>query len=157
MNHGISFSCSKKFRRVLSRITCYKILRNDLIDMAIKEFQLSKKQASGLIDRGIHQLKKQGLVMSDGCIKNISYHLSSTVIKLPLFHKVNSEEHVLSSEKETLEQELVLIRYELEAYQELLDKIPQHKLKIIKLQQDAAEKFNQLNGKLRAVNQLLSL
>ncbi|EIM7728364.1 hypothetical protein LN119_001717 [Salmonella enterica subsp. enterica serovar Coeln] len=125
--------------------------------MAIKEFNLSEKQALGLIDRGIHQLKKQGLVRSDGGIKNISYLFSFGVINLPLLHTVNDEELVLSSEKETLEKELALIRYELEAYQELLGKIPQQKLKILKLQQDTTEKFNQLNGKLRAVNQLLSL
>ena len=64
---------------------------------------------------------------------------------------------VLSSEKKKIEKELAQIRYELEAYQEFLEKIPKQKLKIMRLQQETAEKLNQLNGKLRAVNQLLSL
>jgi hypothetical protein len=128
-----------------------------LINIAITEFQLSEKQASGLIDRGVYQLKKQGLVRSDGRIKNVSSLFSFGVINLPPLHTVNDEELVLCSERERLEKELSLIRYEHEAYQELLDKIPQQKLKIIKLQQDTTEKSNQLNGKLRAVNQLLSL
>lgn len=157
MNQGILFSGSKKFRRVLKQLTCHKVLRCELINIAITEFQLSEKQASGLIDRGVYQLKKQGLVRSDGRIKNISYLFSFGVINLPPLLTVTDEELVLYSEKERLEKELALIRYEQEAYQELLDKIPQQKLKIIKLQQDTDEKLNQLNGKLRAVNQLLSL
>lgn len=72
-------------------------------------------------------------------------------------HVVNDAALVLSSEKQILEKELAQIRYELEAYQEFLEKIPKQKLKIIRLQQDTAEKLNQLHGKLRAVNQLLSL
>ena len=157
MNQGILFSGSKKFRRVLNQLTCHKVLRSELINIAITEFQLSEKQASGLIDRGVYQLKQQGLVRSDGRIKNISYLFSFGVISHPQLHVVNDEELVLCSERERLEKELALIHYEQKAYQELLDKIPQQKLKIMKLQQDTAEKFNQLNGKLRAVNQLLSL
>ncbi|PWD73025.1 hypothetical protein [Pectobacterium versatile] len=157
MNQRILFSGSKKFRRILNQLTCHKVLRSELINIAITEFQLSEKQASGLIDRGVYQLKQQGLVRSDGRIKNISYLFSFGVINLQSLHTVNAEELVLCSERERLEKELTLIRYEQEAYQELLDKIPQQKLKIIKLQQDTDEKLNQLNGKLRAVNQLLSL
>lgn len=156
MNQGILLSGSKKFRWILNHLTCHKVLRSELITIAIKEFQLSEKQASGLIDRGIYQLKKQGLVRSDGRIKNISYLFKFGVISHQQLH-VNDEELVLCSERERLKNELALIHYEQKAYQELLDKIPQQKLKIMKLQQDTAEKFNQLNGKLRVVNQLLSL
>lgn len=157
MDQGILFSVSKKFRRVLNQLNCHRVLRSELINITIIEFQLSEKQASGLIDRGIYQLKKRGLVSSDGSVKNISYLFSFGVIKLLPLHPFNVEEHVLCSERERLEKELALIRYEQEAYQELMDKIPQQKLKIIKLQQDTDEKLNQLHGKLRAVNQLLSL
>jgi hypothetical protein len=79
------------------------------------------------------------------------------VISHSPLHVVNDAALVLSSEKQILEKELAQIRYELEAYQEFLEKIPKQKLKIIRLQQDTAEKLNQLHGKLRAVNQLLSL
>lgn len=157
MNQGILFSGSKKFRRILNQLTCHKVLRSELINIAITEFQLSEKQASGLIDRGVYQLKKQGLVRSDGRIKNISYLFSFGVISNPALGVVNDAAFVLSSEKQILEKELAQIRYELEAYQEFLEIIPKQKLKIMKLQQDTVEKLNQLNGKLRAVNQLLSL
>lgn len=157
MNQGILFSSSKKFRRVLNQLTCHKVLRSSLINIAITEFQLSEKQAAGLIDRGVYQLKKQGLVRSDGRIKNISYLFSFGVINHSQRHVINDEDLVLCSERERLEKEVSLIRYEQEAYQELLDKIPQQKLNIMKLQQETNEKLNQLNGKLRAINQLLSL
>lgn len=63
---------------------------------------------------------------------------------------------MLYREKETLEKELSLIHYELKAYQELVKK-SHNKLKINKLQLDTTERAQKLNGKLRAVNQLLSL
>ncbi|HAD41193.1 MAG TPA: hypothetical protein DCF88_13945 [Plesiomonas shigelloides] len=157
MNQGILFSSSKKFRHVLNQLTCHKVFRSVLINIAITEFQLSEKQAAGLIDRGVYQLKKQGLVRSDGRIKNISYLFSFGVISHSQHHVVNDETLVLSSERERLENELSLTRYEQEAYQELLDKIPRQKRKIIKLQQDTDKKLKQLNGKLRAIHQLLSL
>lgn len=157
MNQGILFSSSKKFRRILNQLTNHKVSRSVLINMAITDFQLSEKQATGLIDRGVYQLKKQGLVRSNGRIKNISYLFSFEVISHPQRNVINDADLVLCSERERLENELSLTRYEQEAYQELLDKIPQQKLKIIKLQQDTDKKLNQLNGKLRAINQLLSL
>ena len=50
----------------------------------------------------------------------------------------------------------MLTRYELQAYRELLEQLPQEKHKITKLHKTASEKLYQLNGKLRAVNQLIS-
>ncbi|NYS28958.1 hypothetical protein [Pantoea sp. WMus005] len=157
MNQGISFSSSKKFRHILNQLRNHKVLRSQLINIAITEFQLTEKQAAGLIDRGIYQLRHQGLVKADGKVKNISYQFSFGVINHPPLHVVNDATLLLSSEKKKLEKELAQIRYELEAYQEFLEKIPKKKLKIMRLQQDTAEKLNQLNGKLQAVNQLLSL
>lgn len=157
MNQRILFSSSKKFRHILSQLKNHKILRSELINIAIIEFQLTNKQAVGLIDRGIYQLKQQGLVKANGKLKNISYQFSFGVINHPLLHVVNDATLVLSSEKKKLEKELAQIRYELEAYEEFLEKIPKLKLKIMRLQQDNADKLNQLNGKLRAINQLLSL
>ncbi|EKT66686.1 hypothetical protein [Providencia alcalifaciens] len=157
MNHEMLTKISKKFRRILPLITNQKILRSELIYIATEELQLTKKKASGLIDRAIHQLKKQGLVISDGCTKNISYIFSFEVINPSKFHIFNDNEFDLPSEKEILEKELSLIHYELQAYLELLEKLPQKKFKITKLQHNATKKFNQLHGKLRAINQLLSL
>ncbi|HHH0220731.1 TPA: hypothetical protein ACPZP6_003983 [Yersinia enterocolitica] len=157
MNQGILFSSSKKFRHILNQLTSHKVLRSDLINIVMIEFRLSKNQAIGLVDRGIYQLKHQGLVKATGKVKNISYQFSFGVISNPPLHVVNDAALVLSSEKQILEKELTQIRYELEAYQEFLEKIPKQKLKIMRLQQDTAEKLNQLNGKLRAINQLLSL
>lgn len=157
MNQGILFISSKKFRHVLNQLRNHKILRSQLINIAITEFQLTEKQATGLIDRGIYQLRHQGLVKANGKVKNISYQFSLGVINHPPPHVVNDATLLLSSEKEKLQKELAQLRYELEAYQEFLAKIPKQKLKIMRLQQDTAEKLNQLNGKLQAVNQLLSL
>lgn len=141
----------------MNQLRNHKALRSQLINIAITEFQLTEKQAAGLIDRGIYQLRHQGLVKADGKVKNISYQFSFGVINHPPLHVVNDAMLLLSSEKKKLEKELAQIRYELEAYQEFLEKIPKKKLKIMRLQQDTAEKLNQLNGKLQAVNQLLSL
>ncbi len=157
MTCRISFKISKKFGRVLAQINHNKISRNHLINIAIKEIKLSRIQATGLVDRGVHQLKMQGLVISSGSIKNIIYKFSSEVTNPSLFHQANDGNCMLSSEKKALEKDLLLIRYELQAYRELLEKIPQEKLKITKLQKDTAEKFNQLNGTIRAINQLLSM
>ncbi|WP_156137297.1 hypothetical protein [Pantoea sp. MBLJ3] len=141
---------------MLGKANCHLISRKSLINIAIDELNLSFKQAAGLVDRGIHELKKQGLVLSSGRPKHISYVFSLSIKNDEAFQLIIDEKLVLSSEKETLEKELSMISYELEAYQELLKKIPHKKLKIIKLQQDTLEKTNQLNGKLRAINQLLS-
>ena len=64
---------------------------------------------------------------------------------------------ITQSEKQALETELNLTKYELEAYNELLLKIPQEKNKIILLHKKTSEKFFQLNGKLRAINQLMAI
>ncbi|EOY5454507.1 hypothetical protein ACP6QU_000989 [Cronobacter dublinensis] len=157
MNQGMLFCSSKKFRHILNKLISHTILRSELINIAITEFQITHIQAAGLIDRGIYQLKRQGLVKANGKIKNISYQFSFGVINHQPLHIVNDATLVLSSEKKKIEKELAQIRYELEAYQEFLEKIPKQKLKIMRLQQETAEKLNQLNGKLRAVNQLLSL
>ncbi|WP_109406197.1 hypothetical protein [Proteus faecis] len=154
MNNEELMKVSKKFRRILPLITNQRILRSELINIAISELQLTEKKASGLIDRAIHQLKKQGLVISDGSTKNTSYIFAVGVIN-PLQFCIDCEFDLLS-EKEELEKELSLLCYELQAYQKLLEKIPQKKLKINKLQETAYEKCNQLNGNLRAINQLLS-
>ena len=70
---------------------------------------------------------------------------------------LSSEKGVLASEKQVLETELNLTKYELEAYNELLLKIPQEKNKIILLHKKTSEKFAKLNGKLRAINQLIAI
>ncbi|MBS0855337.1 MULTISPECIES: hypothetical protein [unclassified Tatumella] len=157
MNQGILFSSSKKFLHILNQLTNHKILRNDLINIAIIEFQLSKKQAVGLIDRGIYQLKHQDLVQASGNVKNISYQFSLEVMSHLPVNVAYDAAQLLTSEKQGLEKELMQIHYEQEAYQEFLEKIPNKKLSIMRLQQETAEKFNQLNGKLRAINQLLAL
>ncbi len=72
-----------------------------------------------------------------------------------------SNEHTknyhLTSEQRLLEEELLLTRYELQAYRELLEQLPQEKNKITRLHKTASEKLYQLNGKLRAVNQLIAI
>lgn len=156
MNHVTSFRSSKKFRQVLGKANSHLISRKLLISIAIEELNLSVKQAAGLVDRGIHELKKQGLVLSSGRPKHISYAFSVSMKNDEEFQLIIDDKHELSSEKETLEKELSMVRYELEAYQELLKRIPHKKVKITKLQQDTIEKSNQLSGKLRAINQVLS-
>ncbi len=156
MNHVASFRSSKKFRQVLGKVNCHSISRKLLINIAIEELNLSVRQATSLIDRGVHELKKQGLVLSSGRPKHKSYTFSLSMISNEEHRLIIDEKDILSSEKETLEKEISMICYELEAYQELLKKIPHKKLKIRRLQKDTIEKSNRLNGKLRAINQLLS-
>ena len=157
MNHKTSFRRSKKFRRILSKATCETISRKALINNAINSLELSEKQAAGLVDRGVCELKKQGLVISTRSRKHTTYVFSTSLINHQKLHEVNDAKSMLYREKKTLEKELSLIHYELEAYQELIKKIPQKKHKINKLQIDTTERAQKLNGKLRAVNQLLSL
>lgn len=129
MTCRISFKISKKFARVLAQINHNKISRNHLISIAIKEMKLSRVQATGLVDRGVHQLKMQGLVISSGSIKNIIYNFSSEVTNPSLFHQANDGNCMLSSEKKALEKDLLLISYELQAYRELLEKSHKKSLK----------------------------
>jgi len=157
MNNESLFSSSKKFRHILNQLTKDKVLRIELISIAIAEFRITKKQATGLIDRGVYQLKQQGFVTTSGKSKNIYYQFCFNAIEDQQYQLINGYELTLYSEKEILEKELMQTRYELEAYQEFLAKMPQQKLKIVKLQQDCVEKLNQLGGKLRAIKQMLPL
>ncbi|MFQ2043363.1 hypothetical protein ACK35C_20430, partial [Aeromonas veronii] len=63
----------------------------------------------------------------------------------------------LASELRSLEEELLLTRYELQAYREILEKLPQEKQKITCLHKNASEKIYRLNGKIRAVSQLVMM
>ncbi|MFQ1749173.1 hypothetical protein ACK4AA_21480, partial [Aeromonas veronii] len=49
------------------------------------------------------------------------------------------------------------LRYELQAYREILEKLPQEKQKITCLHKNASEKIYRLNGKIRAVSQLVMM
>ncbi|MDA6274955.1 hypothetical protein OSK12_26350, partial [Escherichia coli] len=78
----------------------HQVLRSNLINIAMTEFRLSEKQAIGLIDRGIYQLKYQGLVKANGKVKNITYQFSFGVISHSPLHVVNDAALLLSSEKQ---------------------------------------------------------
>lgn len=107
---------------MLGKVNCQLISRNPLINISIYELSLSFKQATGLVGPSIHELKKQGLVLSSGRPKHISYVFSLNIKNNKEFQLIFDEKHVLSSEKETSEKELSMISYELEVYQELLKK-----------------------------------
>ena len=157
MTCEISFKISKKFRQVLAQTNHRIISRNDLIKLVIKETELSQVQATGLVDRGVHQLKAQGLATSIGQPKNIFYEFASEVRNPSLFCYENDSYDILTKEKKILEKGILLVQYELQAYEELLERIPKEKSKIIKLQKNTLEHLNKLNGQLRAVEQLLTL
>ncbi len=118
---------------------------------------LTQKQASGLIDRNIHFLKKQGFATPNGFNKYRNYVFTNEVLEnVRSSSNEYNKIYNLTSEQRSLEEELLLTRYELQAYRELLEQLPQEKHKITKLHKTASEKLYQLNGKLRAVNQLIS-
>ena len=148
---------NQKFVYILSKTEGLISKRKDLIDIARNEFSLTVAQASGLIDRNIHILKMLGAVSPEGGRSNRKYVFQSEIINDARLSMLSSGKGVLASEKQALETELNLTKYELEAYNELLLKIPQEKNKIILLHKKTSEKFFQLNGKLRAINQLMAI
>lgn len=156
MTQRVINKITENFRHVLSRTEGQLIKRKDLINLAQKEFLLSRYEAEGLIDRNIHILKKNGALYPEGSHKNRGY-----VFQLEILDDVRSSfKHdtinILTKEKRAAEIDLHMTKYELKAYEELLPKVPHENMKIIKLYEKATEKVSQLQGKLRAINQLIS-
>ena len=151
------YGISANFCRVLAKVKSTSISRKELILLAMTHNNLTEKQASGLIDRNIHFLKKQGLATANGFNKYRNYIFTNELLEnVRSLSNEHTKNYHLTSEQRLLEEELLLTRYELQAYRELLEQLPQEKHKITKLHKTASEKLYQLNGKLRAVNQLIS-
>jgi hypothetical protein len=150
------YGISANFCRVLAKVKNTIISRKELILLAMTN-NLTEKQASGLIDRNIHFLKKQGFATANGFNKYRNYVFTNELLEnVRLSSNEYNKIYNLTSEQRSLEEELLLTRYELQAYRELLEQLPQEKHKITKLHKTASEKLYQINGKLRAVNQLIS-
>lgn len=152
------YGISANFCRVLAKVKNTTISRKELILLAMTHNNLTQKQASGLIDRNIHFLKKQGLATANGFNKYRNYIFTNELLEnVRLSSNEHTKNYHLTSEQRLLEEELLLTRYELQAYRELLEQLPQEKNKITRLHKTASEKLYQLNGKLRAVNQLIAI
>ena len=152
------YGISANFCRVLAKVKNTTISRKELILLAMIHNNLTQKQASGLIDRNIHFLKKQGFATSNGFNKYRNYVFTNELLEnVRLSSNEYNKIYNLTSEQRSLEEELLLTRYELQAYRELLEQLPQEKNKITRLHKTASEKLYQLNGKLRAVNQLIAI
>ena len=67
------YGISANFCRVLAKVKSTTISRKELILLAMTHNNLTQKQASGLIDRNIHFLKKQGLATANGFNKYRNY------------------------------------------------------------------------------------
>lgn len=152
------YGISANFCRVLAKVKSTFISRKELILLAMTNNTLTEKQASGLIDRNIHFLKKQGLAKASGLNKCRNYIFTNELLEnVRSLSNEHTKNYHLTSEQRLLEEELLLTRYELQAYRELLEQLPQEKHKITRLHKTASEKLYQLNGKLRAVNQLIAI
>lgn len=156
MHQGTLCKTSEKFRRVLAEIKCNHIKRKELIKIAISVNQLSEQQACGLINRNIYLLKRQGLVTSCGGRNHRGYEFDECLLRDTRICLPTSCHYDLLAEKKALEKEVLMTQYEMQAYNELLQKMPNEKHKINRLHKGATEKLYQLNGKLRAVNQIIS-
>jgi hypothetical protein len=154
MTQRIIDKTSEKFRQILSKTSGPIVKRKELIALAQTELHLSDSQSGGLIDRGMLILKKYGIASPEGPKGDRGYKLSENLWS---DDKLPSTTLVLTKTKSNIETELRLTTYELEAYNDLLEQIPQEKSKITKLRKDTTEKYFQLHGKLRAINQLIAL
>lgn len=150
------YKINKKFGQVLREMIGRKISRKDLIRLAMEVNGLAEYQASGLVDRHIYMLKKQDAVKAIGQQNNRGYIFSDDLID-NFKTSIKHEDYDLTIELRSLEEELLLTRYELQAYSEMLEKLPQEKQKISWLHKNASEKIYQLNGKIRAVCQLVMM
>lgn len=150
------YKISNMFGQVLRKMTGRKISRKELIQLAMEVNDLAGYQASGLVDRHIYSLKKQDVVKAIGPQNNRSYIFSDDLLD-NLHATTKDEDYDLTSELRSLEEELLMTRYELQAYSDLLEKLPQEKQKISWLHKNASEKIYQLNGKIRAVCQLVMM
>ncbi|MCF5881610.1 hypothetical protein K3H38_01310 [Aeromonas veronii] len=146
------YKISNKFYQVLLKMTGLKISRKELIRLAMEVNDLAVYQASGLVDRHVYSLKKQDAVKANGPKNNRHYIFSDDLLG-SLQASIKGDNYDLASELRSLEEELLLTRYELQAYREILEKLPQEKQKITCLHKNASEKIYRLNGKIRAVSQ----
>ncbi len=150
------YKISNMFRQVLHKVTERKTSRKELVRLAMEVNDLAEHQASGLVDRHIYSLKKQDAVTAIGPRNNRSYIFSDELLD-NLQASIKGDDYDLTSELRSLEEELLLTRYELQAYSEMLEKLPKQKQKIAWLHKNASEKIYQLNGKIRAVCQLVMM
>lgn len=150
------YKISNMFGRILHKMTGRTISRKELIQLAMEINDLAGHQASGLVDRHIYSLKKQDAVKAIGSHNNRSYIFSDDLLD-KFQAPIKNDDYDLTSELKSLEEELLLTRYELQAYSEILEKLPQEKQKISWLHKNASEKIYQLNGKIRAVCQLVMM
>lgn len=130
-------------------------MRRELIDGAIQLMNLDEERASGLIDRGIHQLKIQRLVHAEGCKPARYYLFNETVMQQVLLTQNRCQHYDLTSEQRILQKELAIAQYELETYEELLQKISLRKQQILQLHGKTQANLLKLSGKIRAFSQLL--
>lgn len=156
MQNKNTYKISNMFVQVLRNITVHKIGRKELIRLAMEVNDLAEYQASSLVDRHICSLKKQGAVKAIGPQNERTYIFSDDLLD-DFQASTKSDDYDLSVELRSLEEELLLTRYELKAYCEILEKLPQQKLKISLLHKNASEKIYQLNGKIRALCQLVMM
>lgn len=141
--------------QVLCQFNKNHIMRSELIDVAMKLIGLEEEKASGLIDRGIHQLKSQNLVHAKGCKPTRYYLFNETVMQQVILMQDRCQHYDLTSEQRSLQKELAIAEYELETYEELLQKVPLRKQHILQLHEKTQTNLLKLNGKIRALSQLL--
>lgn len=146
---------SSKFQQVLQSLNNHHITRNQLIELTANRLNLHKKQALGVVNQGILQLKMQGLVTRNYDENGLNYTFSPALMSMIKGRTCNKNHSILTDYKATLEKSLVLTGYELQAYDELIDKIPRAKIPILRLKNLAKVKMNIINGKLRAVEKVL--
>ena len=156
MTKKVVKNTSESFRRILSKTQGTFIKRKALVDLAQLEYSMSRKDADGLVDMNIFMLKKNGLIHAEGDYNNRGYAFQleflDTVRQSPQYDAITT----LIEEKKSVEMELQVTKHELTAYQDLLRRIPQKKSKIIKLSEKTTERISQLEGKLRALNQIVA-
>lgn len=158
MNQQSFYKISESFAQILSKIKNQNqnVSRKELIKLAMDTNDLNENQASRLIDRNIYLLKKQGGVKAINLGNNRCYTFTENLLK-SIYSPTDKSTYDLSFEQKTLKKEIVTTHYELQTYCEFLEKFPAEKHKITKFYKTASEKLDQLNGRLRAVNQLISL
>lgn len=156
MNHILSMKLNPRFFSILAKLEKPTVSRYALIQKAECEFGISTNQAAGLIDRGISLLKKHDLICAEGSYKSRKYIFSLKLIRELQNEQIKDPNEHLDKAIATLEKELSITRYEIDTYREMKQLFPKELIKINNLEESASVKMLKLNGKIRAINQLIA-
>lgn len=154
------------FANILRKIDGKSIARKELIQLAMQVNHFNEVEALNFVGRHVHQLKKKGLISSEGQRNSTRYVFGEALIDM-LADPVQTQKEKsykseaascassLQHEKDKLSAELKLTIGEVEAFQDYLAKFPEVKKVIVDLLYEARDSAAQLYGRLNAIQKII--